>query len=178
MNFGERSKSMAVHDASISTPSKDYINKAFESIVKDKKNWIGIGIPSSMGREPIDGVAMARARNKIRVRLRNNGVSPRAAEVMNLDLPMKTVEPQSARTKLSPEEMNALESKHKKLIDDLAELVNLPEKLFDGAAVKNGVNLYDLQAYTKDLEAYLVVAEQREDSSEEIDEAEYERLHK
>lgn len=97
---------------------------------------------------------------------------------MNLDLPMKTVEPQSAGNKLSPEEMNALESKHKKLIDDLVELVNLPEKLFDGAAVKNGVDLSELQAYSKDLEAYLVVAEQREDSSEEIDEAEYERLHK
>ena len=49
--------------------TQDYVQKAFESIVKQKKNWIGI--PGSIDVQPLDGVTMARARNKVRNRMKS-----------------------------------------------------------------------------------------------------------
>lgn len=56
-------------------------------------------------------------------------------------------------------------------------MIDLPENLFDGTNIRSDIDLKEVQLYKVKLEAYLVISEQREDSSEEVDEADYERLH-
>lgn len=60
-------------------------------------------------------------------------------------------------------------------------MVELPPQLFEirgEPVIKSDVSLDNVEKYLRDLEAYQVLASAREDSSEEIDEAEYNRLHK
>ena len=60
-------------------------------------------------------------------------------------------------------------------------MVELPPHLFEikgEPVIKADASADVVEKYLRDLEAYQVLMEQREDSSEEVDEAEYQRLHK
>ena len=63
----------------------------------------------------------------------------------------------------------------------MVELVELPPHLFEikgEPVIKADANNDLVEKYLRDLENYQGLVEQREDSSEEVDEAEFQRLNK
>ena len=162
------------------------LNHYIESALRDYKKQIreelrGQHFSTTLeARKPIDGVKMAKARNRLRLR-RNTEVNS-AADQQSLqatskhenESQMKKSE-EPPKKELSPEE----DTKKNQLNKDLANLVPLPQHLFelDGVPmIKKDADMGLVDKYLKDLQRFQELKEQKEDSSEEIDEEEFKRL--
>lgn len=156
-SFSKRSKSVFQYSERQPDPGvNDYINKAFESINRHKKSYIGIG--QSQTREQIDGVAMARARNKARIKIKHGTDSQPSSPAVTSPVKLGTVESRPIIEEPSPEE----QEKREKLAKDLVELVELPAHLFEikGEPVIKADASNDLvEKYLRDLEQYQVLVE-------------------
>ena len=135
----------------------DYIVKNLRDYNLGKNNDSWIGIAAAMGHDPrpVDGVAMAKARNKAR-RLLKKGVHP--DDISNYLRPsegfdMSSDAPKGSISKLGVED----EAKIAEMSKDLVDTIGLPPHLFElkgKPMLKKEASADMVETYLRDLEKY------------------------